>query len=184
MSRTLEITTSPHVTQGASVDRIMRDVVIALVPVVAFAIYHFGLAALATLAAATLSCLAAERLLSKPGALSDWSAVVTGLLLGLSLPPGLPLWMSALGGVVAIAIGKTLFGGLGCNAFNPALVGRTFLAAAFPAAMTTWLAPGSADRFTGLPSSSLAWPFPWPLRCGSDAGEQRAYWPVDCWGLW
>ena len=176
MSRTLEITTSPHVSQGASVDRIMRDVVIALAPVVAFAIYHFGLAALATLAAATFACLATERLLSKPGALSDWSAVVTGLLLGLSLPPGLPLWMSALGGVVAIAIGKTLFGGLGCNAFNPALVGRTFLAAAFPAAMTTWLAPGSADRFTGLPSSSLAWPFATPSYDGITAATPLSDW--------
>jgi electron transport complex protein RnfD len=162
MSSTLEIGTSPHVSGGASVDRIMRDVVIALVPVIAFAIYHFGLAALATLMVATVACLATERLLSKTQTLGDWSAAVTGLLLGLSLPPGLPLWMTALGGVAAIAMGKALFGGLGCNPFNPALVGRAFLVAAFPAAMTTWLAPGSTDRFAMLPTSTLAWPFATP----------------------
>jgi len=176
MSRTLEITTSPHVTEGASVDQIMRDVVIALAPVVAFAVYHFGLAALATLASATVACLVTERVLTKSGTLGDWSAIVTGLLLGLSLPPGLPLWMSALGGVVAIAIGKILFGGLGCNAFNPALVGRAFLAAAFPAAMTTWLAPGGADRFSLLPSSALAWPFAAPSYDGITAATPLSDW--------
>ena len=176
MSRTLEIATSPHVADGASVDRIMRDVVIALLPVVAFAVYHFGLAALATLLAATVACVATERLLVRPSTLGDWSAVVTGLLLGLSLPPGLPLWMSALGGVAAIAIGKFLFGGLGCNTFNPALVGRAFLAAAFPAAMTTWLAPGSADRFSTVPTSSLAWPFAAPSYDGVTAATPLSDW--------
>ena len=176
MSDTLEIATSPHVTGGASVDRIMRDVVIALAPVVAFAVYHFGLAALATLTVATIACLMTERLLSKTQTLGDWSAVVTGLLLGLSLPPGLPLWMAALGGVAAIAVGKTLFGGLGCNAFNPALVGRAFLAAAFPAAMTTWLAPGGPDRFAMLPASTLAWPFATPTYDGMTAATPLSSW--------
>jgi electron transport complex protein RnfD len=176
MSDTLEIATSPHVTGGASVDRIMRDVVIALAPVVAFAVYHFGLAALATLTVATIACLMTERLLSKTQTLGDWSAAVTGLLLGLSLPPGLPLWMAALGGVAAIAVGKTLFGGLGCNAFNPALVGRAFLAAAFPAAMTTWLAPGGPERFAMLPASSLAWPFATPAYDGMTAATPLSSW--------
>ena len=176
MNPTLEIASSPHVAEGASVDRIMRDVVIALLPVLAFAIYHFGLAALATLLSATLACLATERLLGRSSTLGDWSAVVTGLLLGLSLPPGVPLWMSALVGVVAIAIGKILFGGLGCNTFNPALVGRAFLAAAFPAAMTTWLAPAGADRFSSIPASSLAWPLTTPSYDAITAATPLSEW--------
>ncbi len=176
MSRTLEIATSPHVAEGTSVDRIMRDVVIALLPVLAFAIYQFGLAALATLLSTTLACLATERLVARSSTLGDWSAVVTGLLLGLSLPPGLPLWMSALGGVVAIAVGKALFGGLGCNPFNPALVGRAFLAAAVPAAMTTWLAPGSVERFSNIPGSSLAWPLTAPGYDGVTAATPLSEW--------
>ena len=75
---------------------------------------------------------------------------ITGLLYGLTLPPGLPLWMVAVGGVVAVALGKSLFGGLGFNVFNPALVGRAFLQAAFPVAMTTW-SPGSR------PAASAGW---------------------------
>jgi electron transport complex protein RnfD len=88
--------------------------------------------------------------------------VVTGLLLGLTLPPGLALWMAAVGGVIAIGLGKLLFGGLGFNSFNPALVGRAVLQGAFPVAMTTWRAPFAADRFVSLPSSTLAWPFTQP----------------------
>jgi len=99
----------------------------------------------------------------KESTISDWSAVVTGLLYGLTLPPGLPLWMVALGGFVAIALTKALFGGLGYNAFNPALVGRAFVQAAFPVAITTWMPAFSADRFTNLSSSSLALPFMAPV---------------------
>jgi electron transport complex protein RnfD len=83
-------------------------------------------------------------------------------LYGLTLPPDLPLWMVAVGGVFAVAVGKFLFGGLGSNAFNPALVGRAFLQAAFPQAMTHWAEPMTAGRFTELPSSTLALPFAQP----------------------
>lgn len=157
----LTIGPAPHVHAGTSVAWIMIHVVIALVPACLFAIYLFGFAALLTLLVATLSCLAAERLLQRGGefTLADGSALVTGLIYGLTLPPALPLWMVAAGGFVAVAVGKALFGGLGSNAFNPALVGRVFLQAAFPAAMTgAWLAPLTADRFATLPTATLAYP--------------------------
>ena len=179
MSTTLEVVSSPHVAEGASVDGIMRDVVIALIPVVGFAVYHFGLAAIATLLAAVAACLATERLLGARGALGDWSAVCTGLLLGLTLPPGLPLWMTVVGGVFAVAVGKVLFGGLGGNAFNPALVGRAFLTAAFPAAMTTWLAPLGPARFSSLPSSTLALPFMAPEYDALSAATPLSSWKFE-----
>ena len=163
---TLEIATSPHIASGASVERIMRNVVYALLPVCLFAVYLFGLAALVTLVVATLSCVLTEHWLCRASgretSVSDWSVVITGLLYGLTLPPGLPAWMVVLGGVVGVGVGKFLFGGLGYNAFNPALVARAFLAAAFPAAMTTWYPSLGADRFTTLPSSTLTFPFATP----------------------
>ena len=166
MANVLEIGTSPHIATGASVDKIMRHVVYALLPVAAFAVYVFGLTAIVTLGVATASCVLAEfafcRLAGKPSTLGDWSTVVTGLLYGLTLPPSLPAWMIVIGGVVAVGVGKYLFGGLGYNAFNPALVGRAFLQAAFPVSMTTWYPALGDERFTSLPSSVLAFPFTTP----------------------
>lgn len=163
LSRNLEIGSSPHVTSGASVDVIMRNVVWALLPVCAFAIWSFGIAAALVLAVATMSCIATEhvlcRMLDRPSTVGDWSIVITGILYGLTLPPDLPLWMVAVGGVFAVAVGKYLFGGLGSNAFNPALVGRAFLQAAFPQAMTHWAIPLGDARFTSLPGSTFAIPF-------------------------
>ncbi len=165
-ARTLEIHSSPHIASGASVDVIMRNVVWALLPVAAFAVYSFGLAALLTLATAVLSCVATEHLLCRlsaaPTTVRDWSVTITGLLYGLTLPPALPLWMVACGGIIGVAMGKYLFGGLGYNAFNPALVGRAFLQAAFPAAMTSWTPAFADGRFTGLPASTLTFPFAVP----------------------
>jgi electron transport complex protein RnfD len=163
----LEIGSSPHITSGASVDVIMRNVFIALLPVCVFAIYAFGVAAALVLATATLTCVVTEhvicRLTGKRTTIGDWSVAITGLLYGLTLPPDLALWMVAVGGIFAVAVGKALFGGLGCNAFNPALVGRAFLQAAFPQAMTHWSMPFAADRFTDLPGSILAYPFAEPV---------------------
>ena len=162
----LEIAPSPHVASGARVEHIMRDVVIALAPVTVFAVWLFGLAALATLAAATAAAVLAEhaaaRLRGVPSTVGDWSAAVTGLVYGLTLPPALPLWMTVLGAAVGVAGGKLLFGGLGGNVFNPALVGRAFLQAAFPAAMTSWQAPLADGRFAALPASTLAAPLAAP----------------------
>ena len=170
MSRTnqpLNIQSSPHLHSGASVDVIMRNVVWALIPVVGFAVYAFGLAGLLVLITALLSCLLTEHMLcrysGKPTTVNDWSVVITGLLYGLTLPPGLPLWMVALGGVLSVALGKFIFGGLGYNPFNPALVGRAFLQAAFPSAMTSWIPAFSDTRFTTVPGSTFTIPFASPV---------------------
>ncbi|MDX1407371.1 MAG: RnfABCDGE type electron transport complex subunit D, partial [Saprospiraceae bacterium] len=118
--------------------------------------------ALMVLATSTATCVATEHVLCRwsrqQSTVSDWSAVITGLLLGLTLPPAFPLWMVFVGGVLAITLGKFLFGGLGYNAFNPALVGRAVLQAAFPVAITTWHPAFLADRFSEIPSSLLTVP--------------------------
>ena len=106
----------------------MRNVVYALIPTTAFAVYAFGLGSLLIIITAVVSCVLTEHLLcilnKKESTISDWSAVITGVLFGLTLPPNLPLWMVFCGGIIAIALGKFIFGGLGYNVFNPALVGR------------------------------------------------------------
>jgi electron transport complex protein RnfD len=161
--RVLEIRTSPHIASGNRVDTIMFNVVLALVPASAFAVYVFGLAALLTLVVAVGSCVVTEhlacRLRGARSTVGDWSVVITGLLYGLTLPPALPLWMTAVGGVLCVALGKSLFGGLGQNPFNPALVGRAFLQAAFPTALTSWVPAFASTRFEALPASTLAPPF-------------------------
>ena len=162
LKKHLEIGSSPHVTDGASVDVIMRNVFLALLPVTVFAVYAFGTGAALVLATATISCILTEHLLCKwtgqASTIGDWSVAITGLLYGLTLPPDLPLWMVVVGGVFGVGVGKFLFGGLGSNAFNPALVGRAFLQAAFPQAMTHWQLPFAEDRFTSIPSSILTIP--------------------------
>ncbi len=136
----------------------MGDVLIGLAPAVLAALYFFGISALLLMLAATAGCLVAERAFgATPGAsIRDGSAALTGVLLALTLPPGLPLWMAFLGGLVAIALGKTVWGGLGHNLFNQALVGRAVLQSAFPTAMTTW-ATSSSGFFT-LRAESFAVP--------------------------
>jgi len=134
----------------------MWTVVATLVPVIGAAVWFFGLSALLVIAASTLGALLTERGFGERGTLGDGSAAITGLLLGLTLPPGIPLWMSFLGGAFAIGLGKLIFGGLGQNIFNPALLGRAFLQAAFPTALTTW--PALADRWTNVYASNLALP--------------------------
>jgi electron transport complex protein RnfD len=108
---------------------------------VAAAFYFFGVSALLVIAAACAGALGAEAALGSRHTLTDGSALITGILLGLTLPASLPLWMAAIGGFVSIALGKRIFGGLGYNIFNPALLGRAFLMAAFPVPLTTWPAP-------------------------------------------
>ncbi|MDH3990554.1 MAG: RnfABCDGE type electron transport complex subunit D, partial [Gammaproteobacteria bacterium] len=107
LSQYLEIGSSPHVSSGASVDVIMRNVFMALLPVCAFSIYAFGIAAALVLATATLTCVVTEhvicRLNNKPTTIGDWSVAITGLLYGLTLPPDLPLWMVAIGAIFAVA---------------------------------------------------------------------------------
>jgi electron transport complex protein RnfD len=183
LDKTLEIRTSPHVLSGYSVDTIMFNVVLALVPCTLFAVYAFGLAAVLVLSTAIASCLGTEYALARstgrPSTLGDWSVTITGLLYGLTLPPGLPLWMVAVGGVIAVALGKALFGGLGSNPFNPALVGRAVLQASFPVSMTSWLPAFTADRFVSLPSSTLTWPLTEPVYDAVTTATPLAAWKFD-----
>jgi len=168
----IELRTSPHVRHTPSVDQIMRNVVYALLPVCAFAVYQFGISALALILVTVVASVGTEelfcRLSKKPTTVGDFSAVITGMLLALTLPPGFPLWMAALAGFIGIALAKVMFGGIGLNVFNPALVGRAFVQAAFPVAITTWtpaFAPGRLAEF--IPST---WTFPFALPV-----------PVDQW---
>ncbi|RMG46615.1 MAG: RnfABCDGE type electron transport complex subunit D [Acidobacteria bacterium] len=155
----LELTTAPFLHRGLSTRRVMFEVLASLVPVVAAAIYFFGLAAVLLVLAATAGAVLVEWAFDAQGtrALRDGSALLTGVLLALTLPPSLPMWMAFLGGAIGIGLGKTIWGGLGHNLFNPALVGRAFLQAAFPTAMTTWARPGLS--FAEIRPATLAWPF-------------------------
>jgi len=179
----LEIASSPHLVSGRSVESIMFNVVLALLPVTGFAVYLFGLTALLTIATAVLSCLATEhwlcRLSGTRTTVGDWSAVITGLLFGLIAPPGLPLWMVAVGGFISIGLGKYLFGGLGFNCFNPALVGRAVLQATFPVAMTSWLDAGGSERFTSIAATSLAAPLSAPSADIVSGATPLAAWKFD-----
>ena len=155
--RRLELAAAPHIKAPASTERIMWSVVITLVPVIVASVWVFGISALLVILAATLGALGTERAFGPGGTLRDGSALITGILLGLTLPATLPLWMAALGGVLAIGVGKLAFGGLGQNAFNPALIGRAFLQAAFPIAITTWAKP--MQGWLTMYPSNFAWPF-------------------------
>jgi electron transport complex protein RnfD len=152
----LHISASPHLKAPDSTPTIMWNVVFSLLPVVAVSIYFFGPSAVIVLAASILGAVLTERFLGPKGATRDGSAMITGLLLGLILPAGIPAWMAFLGGVFGIGAGKLIFGGLGQNVFNPALLGRAFLQAAFPAALTTWPAP--TDSWWALRGPNLALP--------------------------
>jgi Na+-translocating ferredoxin:NAD+ oxidoreductase subunit D len=182
LSAVLDLHPSPHIVSGNSVERIMRNVVCALMPVAGFAVFAFGLSGLLTLLTATLCCLATEyaldRIATRPSRVTDGSALVTGLLFGLTLPPTLPLWMVVVGGVFAVGVGKQLFGGLGSNCFNPALVGRAFLQAAFPQAMTTWNAALLPDRFHSISARTFTPPLSQPL---SGPDGMTAATPLSAW---
>lgn len=153
----LVVTASPHVRSQDSTPHIMWTVVLTLVPIIAAAAWFFGVSALLVIAASTLGAVLAERAFGRGGTLADGSAAIAGILLGLTLPAGLPLWMACLGGAFGIGFGKVVWGGLGQNVFNPALVGRAFLQAAFPVAITTW--PTVGGRFWALKGDLFATPF-------------------------
>ena len=140
---------TPHVRSKESIQSIMRDVIIALVPATAAGIYYFGINALILVIAAIASAVAFEaicqKVMKKPVTVSDLSAVVTGLLLAMNLPAAAPVWVAIVGSAFAIIFGKQLFGGLGQNFINPALAGRAFLLASYPTEMTTWSVPNGLD---------------------------------------
>ncbi|MGP3777630.1 RnfABCDGE type electron transport complex subunit D [Halanaerobium saccharolyticum] len=146
MNNELIVTSSPHVRARDSVQKIMWSVVIALLPAVFAAVYFFKARAISVILTAVAGAVLTEyifqKIRNKKIAVKDGSAVVTGLLLALTLPPSIPLWTAFFGSVVAIGLGKQVFGGIGQNPFNPALVGRAFLTAAYPVLMTTWTVDG------------------------------------------
>jgi electron transport complex protein RnfD len=141
----LVLSPSPHVRDEDTTQKIMLTVAAALIPVWAAATYFYGFNSIRLVLASVIAAIGSEALFlalrRKPITVSDGSALVTGLLLGLSLPPTLPTWMAVFGSFIAIVVGKQVFGGLGYNPFNPALVGRAVLVASFATQMTTWTAP-------------------------------------------
>ena len=159
MGNKLIVAAAPHLHARESTARIMWSVSLALLPAGAAGVYFFGYAALAVIIVSIAAALASEWVLQKltrrQTTLSDGSAFLTGLLLAYNLPPGVPLWIPAIGAVFAIAVGKQVFGGLGQNIFNPALAARAFLMASWPAYMTSFRAPGFDAVTSATPLSAL-----------------------------
>ncbi|MBP5712885.1 MAG: RnfABCDGE type electron transport complex subunit D [Prevotella sp.] len=160
----LIVSLSPHAHGTDSVEKNMYGVLIALLPALLVSFYFFGLGSVVVCLTSVLACMFFEWAITKymlkaEPTLSDGSAIITGLLLGMNLPSNFPIWMIIIGALVAIGIGKMTFGGLGCNPFNPALVGRCFLLVSFPAAMTSWPVAGQftsyVDAQTGATPLSL-----------------------------
>ncbi|MCD6317622.1 RnfABCDGE type electron transport complex subunit D [Candidatus Aerophobetes bacterium] len=147
----LIISSSPHIRDKITVTKLMWGVIIALLPAAGYSVYLFRLRAVELILTCVFFSILSEYLFLKlrrkkiPG---EPSAVVSGLLLAMVLPPSLPLWAAALGAVFAIIIGKQIFGGLGYNIFNPALIGRAFLMATYPVLMTSWIEPFTLDAVT------------------------------------
>ena len=146
MSRLLNVSSSPHVRDTVTTKSIMYDVLIAMLPAAAFGVYQFGFHALLilieTMAVCVISEYVFEKALGRPVTIADGSALVTGMILALNMPPDIPVWMPALGGVFAIIIVKQLYGGLGQNFMNPALAARCFLLISFTGKMTTFTLDG------------------------------------------
>ena len=154
---------APLLRQGMTTPKAMRDVIIALLPATGASMWFFGLSAVLVIGSSIAGAVLAEWLFadraSRGASLRDATGVLTGLLLGLTLPPGLPMWMAFLGGFIGIALGKVIWGGLGHNLFNPALLGRAFLLATFPIAMTTWVSTQPEGSFFSVYPGNLALPF-------------------------
>lgn len=139
------VTSAPHLKDKKDTSQIMRDVFISLIPALIASIYFFRLQAVKVISLSILSAVGSEylwqKLTHREITINDWSAVVTGLLLAFVLPPSIPWWIAILGGIVAIILGKQIFGGLGYNIFNPALIARAVLLASWPQQMSTWISP-------------------------------------------
>lgn len=144
MKRILVVSSSPHLKSPDDIQSIMVDVLIALLPVALMAVFLFGYRALVTMIIAMFFAMATEAIILRNGKFfGDGSAAVTGLLLAMTLPPAPPWWVVAIGSIVAIAIGKQIYGGLGHNIFNPALVGRAVLLVSWSTHLAgdVWLKP-------------------------------------------
>ncbi|WP_298451196.1 RnfABCDGE type electron transport complex subunit D [uncultured Prevotella sp.] len=148
----LIVSLSPHAHGSDSVERNMYGVIIALLPALLVSFLYFGIGSVVVCASSVAACVFFEwaitkYIMKKEPTITDGSAILTGLLLGFNLPSNLPVWIILIGALVAIGIGKMTFGGLGCNPFNPALVGRCFLLVSFPAQMTSWPVAGQLTKY-------------------------------------
>lgn len=149
MNKLLNVSSSPHVRCSVNTQNLMLDVVIAMLPAAAFGVYNFGFHALLVLLVTSAVCVASEyvyeKLMHKPITIADGSALVTGMILALNMPPQIPVWVPALGGIFAIIVVKQLYGGLGQNFMNPALAARCFLLISFTGQMSAF----TLDGWTG-----------------------------------
>lgn len=172
MDKPYIVSSSPHLHSGASTRQVMLDVLIAMLPAAVASIWLFGWRAAAVELVCVASCVAAEYLsriaMKRPQTVGDLSCMVTGLLLAFNLPVSIPLWQAAFGGVVAIVVAKQMFGGIGHNFVNPALLGRIVLMGSFPDTMNTWAAPFAA---VGADAVSSATPLA-NLAAGEPAGYE------------
>lgn len=155
MENKLIVSSSPHLRADESISKIMRDVVIALLPATLAGIYYFRMGAVKVILLAVLAAMITEagiqKIRKQPVTINDWSAVVTGLLLAFNIPATAPWWIPVIGSVFAIAIVKQVFGGLGHNFMNPALAARAMLLASWPVQMTNWVKPGADAVSTATP---------------------------------
>lgn len=159
MNNLLNVSPSPHVHGKESTQKLMINVVLALIPAFFTSVFYFGIGAIIVTATSVVSCLIFEYLiqrfiLKKPLSITDGSALVTGILLAFNLPSNIPVLIIITGSFISIAVAKMTFGGLGNNPFNPALVGRVFMLISFPVQMTSWPVPkgfstGYTDAITG-----------------------------------
>lgn len=160
MDNHLYLSSSPHIHSGDTTEKIMRLVIYALLPATLVSLYFFGIPALSVLLICTFGCVGFEALACKlmklPLSIKDGSGALTGILLALNLPPTTPWWISLLGAAIAILIGKMIYGGLGYNPFNPALVARVVLLISFPVQMTKWTAPAPLTK--GIDAVTAATP--------------------------
>ena len=175
---TMIVSSSPHLHSGNSTTRLMRDVLIALIPAVVASVILFGWRALAVESVCVGACVGAEYLCcvarKKPVSVGDLSCVVTGVLLAMNLPVTIPLWQAVFGCVAAIVVAKMLFGGLGQNFVNPALIGRIVLTGSFPSDMNTWTRPLA---WLGMQGDAVSSATPLELMKNGEAVQEQ-------YGLW
>lgn len=160
MENKLYISSSPHIQGSVSTARLMWTVLAALLPAAAYAVYLFGLPSLTVIVSCVLFAVVFEAIaqigMKKAVSVQDGSAALSGLILALTLPPGLPIWICAVGTLVATVVAKAVFGGLGQNPFNPAMTGRVFMLVAFPKPMTQWIVPrGTGEELFTIPVTAL-----------------------------
>ena len=185
----ITVSPAPHISQKLSTQRVMLDVIIGLCFPAAAAIWYFRLQGVLVMVACVASCMFFEWVCTfirkKPNSLGDLSAVVTGLILAMSLPPAIPLWAVVVGSGFAIIIAKMLFGGLGSNIFNPAMAARAFMTASFGALMTTWTVPATLDAqmpqvtAANTAATTQATPLAWAKMALKEQAEvEEANWMV------